>query len=209
MDHKNLTTKTKIKEAAIRQIEKSGIDKTSMRSIAAEANMTTGAIYYYYKNKQDLFDEIVTDTIHFTHRIFHEYESESITVDSLFSDVEKEVRLRLKHLQEEKLHLLLLSDAMKYDSEFSQKYTASLKSVTYHAAKLFSAAFAIDDDEIAEQFASIFMATLDGFAIQQVLHAIPEDDTSYTDRMLDFFKTSVPAYIENVQAMKKEKKDGA
>lgn len=209
MDHKNLTTKTKIKEAAIRQIEKSGIDKTSMRSIAAEANMTTGAIYYYYKNKQDLFDEIVTDTIHFTHRIFHEYESESITVDSLFSDVEKEVRLRLKHLQEEKLHLLLLSDAMKYDSEFSQKYTASLKSVTYHAAKLFSAAFAIDDNEIAEQFASIFMATLDGFAIQQVLHAIPEDDTSYTDRMLDFFKASVPAYIENVQAMEKEKKDGA
>ena len=28
---------------------------------------------------------------------------------SYFSDVEKEVRLRLKHLQEEKLHLLLCS----------------------------------------------------------------------------------------------------
>lgn len=52
-------------------------------------------------------------------------------------------------------------------------------------------AFGIDDLEIAEQFAAIFMATLDGFAIQQILHTIPEDDTSYTDTMLDFFKTYV------------------
>ena len=54
MNEQKNTTKTQIKQAAIRQIEKFGIDKTSMRSIAAEANMTTGAIYYYYKNKQDL-----------------------------------------------------------------------------------------------------------------------------------------------------------
>ncbi len=90
MNEQKNTTKTQIKQAAIRQIEKFGIDKRSMRSIATGANMTTGAIYYYYKNKQDLFDEIVTDSIHFAHRIFHENENEKITVDSLFSDVEKE-----------------------------------------------------------------------------------------------------------------------
>ena len=194
MNEQKNTTKTQIKQAAIRQIEKFGIDKTSMRSIAAEANMTTGAIYYYYKNKQDLFDEIVTDSIHFAHRIFHE--NEKITVDSLFSDVEKEARIRFKRLQEEKLYLLLLSDAMKCDSEFSQKYTSGLKSILDQAATLFASAFALDDRKLAEQFASIFMATLDGFAIQQVLHAIPEDDTSYADTLLDFFTTCVPDYIE-------------
>ena len=46
MNEQKNTTKTQIKQAAIRQIEKFGIDKTSMRSIAAEANMTTGAIYF-------------------------------------------------------------------------------------------------------------------------------------------------------------------
>ena len=75
---------------------------------------------------------------------------------------------------------------MKYDSEFFHKYAANLKSITEQAARLFSSAFGI-----AEQFAAIFMATLDGFAIQQILHTIPEDDTSYTDTMLDFFKTCV------------------
>ena len=195
MNEQKNTTKTQIKQAAIRQIEKFGIDKTSMRSIAAEANMTTGAIYYYYKNKQDLFDEIVTDSIHFAHRIFHENENEKITVDSLFSDVEKEARIRFKRLQEEKLYLLLLSDAMKCDSEFSQKYTSGLKSILDQAATLFASAFALDDRKLAEQFASIFMATLDGFAIQQVLHAIPKADTSYADTLLDFFTTCVPYYI--------------
>lgn len=194
MNEQKNSTKTQIKQAAIRQIEKFGIDKTSMRSIAAEANMTTGAIYYYYKNKQDLFDEIVTDSIHFAHRIFHE--NEKITVASLFSDVEKEARIRFKRLQEEKLYLLLLSDAMKCDSEFSQKYTSGLKSILDQAATLFASAFALEDRKLAEQFASIFMATLDGFAIQQVLHAIPEDDTSYADTILDFFTTCVPDYIE-------------
>ena len=188
MNEQKNTTKTQIKQAAIRQIEKFGIDKTSMRSIAA--------IYYYYKNKQDLFAEIVTDSIHFAHRIFHENKNEKITVDSLFSDVEKEVRIRFKRLQEEKLYLLLLSDAMKCDSEFSQKYTSGLKSILDQAATLFASAFALDDRKLAEQFASIFMATLDGFAIQQVLHAIPKDDTSYADTILDFFTTCVPYYIE-------------
>ena len=195
MNEQKNSTKTQIKQATIRQIEKFGIDKTSMRSIAAEANMTTGAIYYYYKNKQDLFDEIVTDSIHFAHRIFHENENEKITIDSLFSNVEKEARIRFKR-QEEKLYLLLLSDAMKCDSEFSQKYTSGLKSILDQAATLFASAFALDDRKLAEQFASIFMATLDGFAIQQVLHAIPKDDTSYADTLLDFFTTCVPYYIE-------------
>ena len=39
MNEQKNTTKTQIKQAAIRQIEKFGIDKTSMRSIAAEARI--------------------------------------------------------------------------------------------------------------------------------------------------------------------------
>lgn len=84
------------KAAAIRQIDKVGISKISMRSIAAEANMTTGSIYYCYKNKQELFEDIISDSIHFTHRIFQEYELEKKPQYDLLSDVEKEARLRLK-----------------------------------------------------------------------------------------------------------------
>ncbi len=123
MNEQKNTTKTQIKQAAIRQIEKFGIDKTSMRSIATEANMTTGAIYYYYKNKQDLFDEIVTGWNSFcTSYFFMKMKTRGeVTVDSLFSDVEKR---KLDSFQTpsggQKLYFFSLSDAMKCDSEFSE-----------------------------------------------------------------------------------------
>lgn len=128
------------------------------------------------------------------------------TVDSLFSDVEKEVRIRFKRLQEEKLYLLLLSDAMKCDSEFSQKYTSGLKSILDQAATLFASAFALDDRKLAEQFASIFMATLDGFAIQQVLHAIPKDDTSMQIRYLTSSQPAFRIILRNIESLDRSSK---
>lgn len=195
MEDKKESTKILIKQAAIRQIEKVGLTKTSMRSIAAEAEMTTGAIYYYYKNKQDLFDEIIKDSIHFTHRMFDEYKTDNITGSALLSDIEKEARLRLLRIQEEKLHILLLADAMNNDSNYRKMCTENLKSVISHAALLLAPAFEIEDSNTSEQFASIFMATLDGVAIQQLLHSLPVEEDIYIDTLIDFFKESIPAYI--------------
>lgn len=48
----------------------------------------------------------------------------------------------------------------------------------------------------ADSFRIGSQAYENGFAIQQVLHAIPKDDTSYADTLLDFFTTCVPYYIE-------------
>ena len=166
-----------------------------MRSIAAEANMTTGSIYYCYKNKQELFEDIISDSIHFTHRIFQEYELEKKPQYDLLSDVEKEARLRLKHKQEEKLYIMLLANALNKDSGYRKNYMKSLQTVTAQAGELFSHIYGIDNSTLPEQFASIFMATLDGVAIQQLYNALPTDESAYTDTLIDFFKECVPLYI--------------
>jgi AcrR family transcriptional regulator len=166
-----------------------------MRSIAAEANMTTGSIYYCYKNKQELFEDIISDSIHFTHRIFQEYELEKKPQYDLLSDVEKEARLRLKHKQEEKLYIMLLANALNKDSGYRMNYMKSLQTVTAQAGELFSHIYGIDNSTLPEQFASIFMATLDGVAIQQLYNALPTDESDYTDTLIDFFKECVPLYI--------------
>lgn len=184
-----------LKAAAIRQIDKVGISKISMRSIAAEANMTTGSIYYCYKNKQELFEDIISDSIHFTHRIFQEYELEKKPQYDLLSDVEKEARLRLKHKQEEKLYIMLLASALNKDSGYRKNYMKSLQTVTAQAGELFSHIYGIDNSTLPEQFASIFMAALDGVAIQQLYNALPTDESAYTDTLIDFFKECVPLYI--------------
>jgi AcrR family transcriptional regulator len=47
-------TRDRILDAALRLFRERGFDKTTMRDIAAEAGVATGAAYYYYRTKEDL-----------------------------------------------------------------------------------------------------------------------------------------------------------
>ena len=51
--------KTRIKEAAVRHFNDSGYYGTTIRNIADDVNCSLPMIYYYYKNKKELFDEII------------------------------------------------------------------------------------------------------------------------------------------------------
>lgn len=52
--------RTRIMACAVREFASKGFAKASLRSIAAAANVTTGAIYGYFTGKEALFDAIVS-----------------------------------------------------------------------------------------------------------------------------------------------------
>jgi len=47
-------TRNRILDAALRLFAKRGFDDTTMRDVAAEAGVATGAAYYYYRSKEDI-----------------------------------------------------------------------------------------------------------------------------------------------------------
>jgi AcrR family transcriptional regulator len=47
-------TRNRILDAALRLFRERGFEQTTMRDVAAEAGVATGAAYYYYRSKQDL-----------------------------------------------------------------------------------------------------------------------------------------------------------
>ncbi|QKJ86211.1 TetR/AcrR family transcriptional regulator [Paramixta manurensis] len=53
-----LETRNQIIEAAITRFSEHGVSATSLADIAAEASVTRGAIYWHFKNKTDLLNEI-------------------------------------------------------------------------------------------------------------------------------------------------------
>ena len=59
-----------IKETAIQLFLKKGFEKTTMRAIAAKSKVPLSSIYYYYPNKEAIFDDIfsgsLSDTFTFT-----------------------------------------------------------------------------------------------------------------------------------------------
>ena len=46
-------------EAAKKEFLEKGYNKASLRNICAQAGVTTGALYFFFKNKEELFAEIV------------------------------------------------------------------------------------------------------------------------------------------------------
>lgn len=49
----------RIKEAAVDHFNNNGYHGTTIRNIARDVNCSLPMIYYYYKNKKELFDEII------------------------------------------------------------------------------------------------------------------------------------------------------
>ncbi|MPM07773.1 hypothetical protein SDC9_54081 [bioreactor metagenome] len=49
----------RIKEVAVEHFNSCGYHGTTIRNIASEVNCSLPMIYYYYKNKKELFDEII------------------------------------------------------------------------------------------------------------------------------------------------------
>jgi len=53
----------KIVQAAEKEFKELGFEKTSMRTIAANAYMTVGNLYRYYRNKEELFGAVVDELV--------------------------------------------------------------------------------------------------------------------------------------------------
>ncbi|MEA4831332.1 MAG: TetR/AcrR family transcriptional regulator [Oscillospiraceae bacterium] len=51
--------KERIKEVAVEHFNRTGYYGTTIRNIASDVNCSLPMIYYYYKNKKELFDEII------------------------------------------------------------------------------------------------------------------------------------------------------
>ena len=54
-------TKEKIRAAAHKCVARFGFEKTTLDDIAKEVGLNKASLYYYYKNKEDIFLEITTD----------------------------------------------------------------------------------------------------------------------------------------------------
>ncbi|MBQ3889774.1 MAG: TetR/AcrR family transcriptional regulator, partial [Lachnospiraceae bacterium] len=52
-------TRQKLIECAKKEFLEKGYTKASLRSICADAGVTTGALYFFFENKEDLFAAIV------------------------------------------------------------------------------------------------------------------------------------------------------
>ncbi len=73
-------TKKKLLACAMKEFSEKGYMKASLRSICKEAGVTTGALYFFFKDKEDLFGSLVGGPLKKLESMIDEHFSEEIAV---------------------------------------------------------------------------------------------------------------------------------
>ena len=197
--------KQKIIDAAIEVIKEKSVEEATVREIAAKAGVTTGSIYHHYKNKDELFYDVINHSIHFSHKISVMNDSKKKNNDELLLEVKNEVKLRMNRLDEQKLHILLLSDVISRGGVMKEKYISNYINIINKVADLYFYTFGIENDEYKKILSSIFIAALDGIAIQNSLGVLPESKEKYTEALNNFFADSIPIFLKKYKESIKDK----
>lgn len=77
----------RIVDSAKAEFHEKGIDKASMRDIAAGSNMTVGNLYRYFRNKEELNSFIVGETLSEINRLVMEKSSNTVSINDRDMDI--------------------------------------------------------------------------------------------------------------------------
>jgi len=190
--------KQRIIEAAIEVLKENPVERATVRKIAQQAGLTTGAIYHHYKNKDELLFDVITRSLQFTHHLTDATKNqERKTGEELLQEIIREVEKRFSKVEEQRLFLILLNDAIAQETAIRDKYAENYREIIANAYQLLGESLGIYNSEKGRAVASILIAALDGMAIQQSLDVLPEERDEMVGTFVDFFLKSIPAYLNS------------
>lgn len=191
--------KQRIIDATIEVLKENSIEETTVRKIAAKAGLTTGALYHHYRNKDEILFDVITQSLQFTHKMVEAVKSDNASCEKekLLAKIVSEVTKRLSKVDEQKLHLLLLSDVIARNREIIDKYQVNYSEIINNTGNLFANAFGIENNEYKNAVASILIAAIDGLAMQQALGVLPKEQEKMIEIFNSFFVESIPLFLKN------------
>lgn len=194
----NKEGKIKIIEAAQRLITCQGVEKTSMRDIAEEAGMTTGAIYYYYKSKEELLYDVMDYATAVTSEIVKMRANPESRPDEVLDEIARRVTQRLKDNLHWNLRFYLALQAAQGDETLRARFANNYAAQTQRTAELFNYVFDTQPQPADMHLAVLMMAALDGINFQQFIGALPVDIDELSRIYNEFFAFAVPRFQKNL-----------
>jgi AcrR family transcriptional regulator len=190
--------KLNIIESAQRLIAKHGVDKTSMRNIAEEAGITTGAIYYYYKSKEELLYDVMDYSTAITSNIMQMRQGASVSSEKVLDEIARLVVRRLVgDKSSQRLRYYLAYQAALGDETLRERFANDYSGQAKRTSELFNFVFGTDPNPNDLYLAVIMIAALDGINLQQFIGALPVDIEELARIYLEFFAYAVPLFEKN------------
>lgn len=198
MQEELIDKKKQLLDAALHVFATQGFEKASMREIAANAGLTTGAIYYHYKNKDDLYYDAVKESAYFVHKLSEKDKDSKVKSNQeMFEEISNNVRNRMSKEIEQRLLILLTAYAITKGGRIKEKYKLDYNEIIDKVAKLYFYAFGVENEACQRRIATILVAALDGVALQYSLGVLDINDEEFKYTFVNFFAQSIPMYIRH------------
>lgn len=197
----NKDGKLKIIEAAQRLIACQGVEKTSMRDIAEEAGITTGAIYYYYKSKEELLYDVMDYATAVTAEIMKMRSRPDAKPEEVLDEIARKVTQQLKNHRHWNLRFYLALQAAQGDETLRARFASNYAAQTRRTADLFNYVFGTQSHPQDLDLAVLMVAALDGINFQQFIGALPVEIDELARVYNEFFAFAVPLYEKNREAI--------
>lgn len=176
--------KAKVIEAARSVISEHGISGATVRSIAEQAGISTGAIYHYYSSKEDILYDIMDQGLTASNRVAEMALKGEKTRQEITSDIFGNMIERFQKSAENRLQFYLIHEALlgniELQSKFKDKYNDWISRIE---DILVSSYKANPNNRLNRAFASWLIAAVDGIVIQLLL----DSDSSNVDEILEIF----------------------
>jgi AcrR family transcriptional regulator len=194
----NKDGKVKIIEAAQRLIACQGVEKTSMRDIAEEAGMTTGAIYYYYKSKEELLYDVMDYATAVTSEIMKMRSKPDAHPNEVLDEIARKVTQQFNNHSLWNLRYYLALQAAQGDETLRARFASNYAAQAKRTADLFNYVFNTPPQAQDLHLAVLMVAALDGINFQQFIGALPVAIDDLARIYNEFFAYAVPLFQKNL-----------
>lgn len=162
-------------DAAYNVFVKKGYANASIKDIANEADMTSGLVHYYFKNKEELLLSVQDEVQKHYQRQYDGQPEDSVTPEEVFLEIKSRTE---NNPDWYRWRYEIYSLGIKNESGHLQKQVASiLKNGRDSLAKPLQPL--VGNSHHASAVASILLACFDGLALQQIVDDEFDIDQSY------------------------------
>jgi AcrR family transcriptional regulator len=190
--------KSRIIEAAKRVISKSSIAGATMRGIAKEAGLSTGAIYHYYSSKEQILYEIMDESLSEALRISEESKLRKHEPEELIEEIYENIMKRFEKNDENRLQFYLAQEAMLGNAELKEKFKAKYEEWVFRTDELIQHMYGKAPTKYNKAVASLLIGAIDGVVMQLLLCANPAEANEISDVYLEILKEGIPKFLDHL-----------
>lgn len=177
--------KMKILEAARAIIIEHGIQGATIRGIAEQAGVSTGAIYHYYDSKESILYDVMDEGLSEIRRISTISLEDRKRFKEIIQEIFDGMQERFKKDAENRLQFYLAHEAMLGNEELKHKFKEKYEDWINRLEAIFVQAYNTEKGPLTRAVAAWTMAGIDGMVLQILLHTNTIDLT-HINKVLEF-----------------------